>query len=49
MAGNTQEFVTIIRLNSEEAKNNLADLKKRLTNLPLLEIKLYQLRLILTL
>lgn len=33
MAGNTQEFVTIIRLNSEEAKNNLADLKKKVDEL----------------
>lgn len=33
MAGNTQEFVTIIRLNSEEAKNNLADLKRKVDEL----------------
>lgn len=33
MAGNTQEFVTIIRLNSDEAKNNLADLKKKVDEL----------------
>ena len=28
MAGNSQEFITIIKLNSEEAKNNLEQLKK---------------------
>lgn len=33
MAGNTQEFVTIIRLNSDEAKNNLIDLKKKVDEL----------------
>lgn len=33
MAGNTQEFITIIRLNSEEAKNNLADLKRKVDEL----------------
>lgn len=33
MADNTQEFVTIIRLNSDEAKNNLADLKKKVDEL----------------
>lgn len=33
MAGNTQEFVTIIRLNSEETKNNLADLKRKVDEL----------------
>lgn len=33
MAGNTQEFVTIIRLNSDEAKNNLVELKKKVDEL----------------
>ena len=33
MAGNSQEFITIIKLNSEEAKNNLEQLKKRVDDL----------------
>lgn len=32
-ASNTQEFVTVIRLNSEEARNNLEQLKKRVDDL----------------
>lgn len=33
MPGNSQEFITIIKLNSEEAKNNLEQLKKRVDDL----------------
>jgi TP901 family phage tail tape measure protein len=33
MSGNSQEFITIIKLNSEEAKNNLEQLKKRVDDL----------------